>query len=90
MKTTQIEIDTGHTVLNITHVDNDRTNGPIFTVYVNRMSVRSKSLHMPRILEAFLKAVIAACDFPEGIDCGDHITDVCTEIEFYVKEVIGA
>ena len=90
MNTKQIEIDTGHTVLNITHVDNDRTNGPIFTVYVNRMSVRSGSLHMPRILDAFLKAVTAACDFPEGIDCTAHITDVGTQIEFYVQEVINA
>jgi hypothetical protein len=90
MDTKQIEIDTGHTVLNITHVDNARTNGPIFTVYVNLMSVRSGSLHMPRILDAFIKASVAACDFPEGMDCSANIIDVCTQIEFYVKEVLSA
>ena len=89
MNTKQTEIDTGHTVLNITHVDNARTNGPIFTVYVNRMSVRSGSLHMPRIMEAFLRSVIAACDFPVGIECSADMNDVCSQIEIYVQEVFN-
>lgn len=78
-------------MLSIAHIDNARTNGPIFTVYVNHMSVRSGSLHMPRILDAFLQAVIAACYFPEGVaSCEDRINDVITQIEFYVQEVLSA
>jgi len=90
MSNKQTEIDTGHTVLNITHVNNYNTNGPIFTVYVNRMSVRSGSLHMPRILEAFLDAVTSACDFPQEVDCSARIEDVCKQIELYVREVLSA
>lgn len=67
IKQDKIDIDTGHTLINLT-VEHGRY-GTIVTAFVNGMSVRSGSLHLQRIAERFVDCVIAACDF------GDTVAD---------------
>jgi len=55
------DIDTGHTLINLS-VDSGKY-GEIMTAYVNGMSIRSGSLHLQRIAERFIDCVLAACDF---------------------------
>jgi hypothetical protein len=71
----KIDIDTGHTLINL-NVEHGRY-GTIITAFVNGMSVRSGSLHLPRIAERFVDCVITACDF--GITDADNRDSLRTE-----------
>ena len=77
MNKDKIDIDTGHTLINL-NVENGRY-GTIITAFVNGMSVRSGSLHLPRIAERFVDCVITACDF--GITDADNRDSLSTEDE---------
>ena len=77
MNKDKIDIDTGHTLINL-NVDHGRF-GTIITAFVNGMSVRSGSLHLQRIAERFVDCVIVACDF--GTSDADERDTLRTEDE---------
>lgn len=82
----KIDIDTGHTLINL-QVDSGR-NGPIFTAFVNGMSVRSGSLHLRRITERFVDCVITACDFSDT-DADDRDANrTSSEMEDFITQAL--
>ena len=87
MKNKQTEIDTGNNVLFIEHEFGRYTDATIFTCYVNSLSVRSSSLHLPRIRETFIETAISACKMPTKGAASD-VARVAKEIGRYVDQVL--
>jgi len=88
VKEDKIHIDTGHTLISL-NVDRGRY-GTIITAFINGMSVRSGSLHLPRIAERFVDCVIMACDF--GITDADNRDSLRTEdtLMAFIKDTLAA
>jgi hypothetical protein len=84
MANKQTEIDTGHMIVFIEHSEAQRVPRIFFTCYVNNMSVRSCSLHLTRIRDAYIEAVIAACCFPEGPEAEEQERILEARLQEYI------
>jgi hypothetical protein len=59
MKDNKVQIDTGRDILTLESTTT--RNATIITAYVNGISIRSGSLHIVRIADAFVDTVVSAC-----------------------------
>ena len=82
MKNIQTDIDTGNNILYIEHEVGRRSI--IFTCYINSLSVRSGSLHLPRIRDVFIDAVVTAC--AGAVEDEDRVAD---SVLAYIEETLS-
>jgi hypothetical protein len=89
MKNKQTEIDTGHNVLFIEHELGRYTDAMIFTCYINSVSIRSSSLHLPRIRDTFISAVITACKLRHIVGEDSIATRITQEVGDYIDQALA-
>jgi hypothetical protein len=88
MKNKQTQIDTGNNVLFIEHEFGRHTDATIFTCYINSVSIRSSSLHIPRIRETFISAVITACKLRYTVGEDSIATHITQEVDRYIDQAL--
>lgn len=84
----QIQLDAGHTIINIQSENNKY--GLTVTAYVNGLSVKSPSLKLARVVRVFVDVVLTACDFPNDGYSEAHATRLGKEIEQYIDKALEA